>query len=70
MIPKSTEAKKDKNWYEAMKTEYNSLVKSNVWELVDNQDIKTFGSRWLFTLKCGPSGERVRFKARLVAKGF
>ena len=40
-IPKSTEkALKDRNWYEAMKTENNSLVENNVWELADNREIK------------------------------
>ena len=53
-----------------MKTEYNSLAENNVWELVDNHEIKPIGSRCHFTLKCGPSGEIVRYKARLVANGF
>ena len=70
-IPKSTEeAIKYKNLYETMKTEFNSLVENNVWELVDNQEIKPIVSRSHFALKCGPSGEIVRYKARLVAKGF
>ena len=70
-IPKSTEkAIQDINCFEAIKTEYNSLVQNNVWEHVDNQEIKTIGSRCHFALKCGPSGEIVRYKARLVAKGF
>ena len=52
-----------------MKKEYNSLVENNVWELVDIQEIKPIVG--LFSaLKCGPSGEIVRYKARLVAKGF
>ena len=46
VIPKSTEeAIKDKNWYEAMKTEYNSLVENDAWELVDNQEIKPIVTR-------------------------
>ena len=43
-----------------MKTEYTSLVENNVWEHVDNQEMKPIGSRWHFALKCGPSGEIVR----------
>ena len=43
VIPNSTEeTMKDKNWYEEMKTEYNSLIKNNVWEFVDNQETKTY----------------------------
>ena len=53
-----------------MKTEYNSLVENNVWELVDNQEIKPIGSRWHSALKCAPSGEKLSYKARLLAKGF
>ena len=53
-----------------MKTEYNSLVENNVWELVDNEEIKPISSCWHFALNCGPSGEIVRYKARLVAKGY
>ena len=46
VIPKSTEdAIKDNNWYEAIKTEYNSLIENNVWELVDNQEIKPIVTR-------------------------
>ena len=53
-----------------MKTEYNLLFENNVWEVVDNQELKPIGSRWHIALKCGPSGEIARYKARLVAKGF
>ena len=71
MIYKSTEAAiKDKNCFAAMKTEYNSLDENNVWELVNNQEIKPFGRSWHLFLKRGPSGEIVRYKARLVTKGF
>ena len=68
-IPKSTEeAIKDKKWYEAVKTEYNSLVENNFWDLVDNHEIKAIGSRWQFVLKRGTSREIVRYKAILVAE--
>ena len=52
-----------------MKTDYDS-VENTLWKLVDKQEIKPICSRWHFALKCGPSGELVRYKARLVAKGF
>ena len=71
LLPKSIdEAIRDKNWYEAMKLEYNSSVENKVWELVENKGNKPIGSRWHFALKFSPSGEITRYKARLVAKGF
>ena len=71
LLPKSIdEAIRDKNWYEAMKLEYNSLVENKVWELVENKGNKPIGSRRHFALKFGPSGEITRYKARFVAKGY
>ena len=61
LLPKSIdEAIRDKNWYEAMKLEYNSVVENKVWELVENKGNKPIGSRWHFALKFGPSGECIR----------
>ena len=56
------EAIRDKNLYEAMKLEYNSLVENKVWELVKNNGNKPIGSRWHFALKFGPSGEITKYK--------
>ena len=71
LLPKSIdEAIRDKNWYEAMKLENNSLVENKVWELVENKGNKPIGNRWHFALKFGPSGEITRYKSRFVAKGF
>ena len=71
LLPKSfDEAIRDKNWYEAVKLEYNSLVENKVWELVENKGNKPIGSRWHFALKFCPSGEIRSYKARFVAKGF
>ena len=62
LLPKSIdEAIRDKNWYEAMKLEYNSLVENKVWELVENKGNILIGSRWHFALKLGPSGEITRY---------
>ena len=37
VVPKSTEETKEhKKWYEAMQSEYNSLIENDVWKLVDN----------------------------------
>ena len=36
LLPKSIdEAIRDKNWYQAMKLEYNALVENKVWELAE-----------------------------------
>ena len=69
LLPKSIdEAIRDKNWYETMKLECNSLVENKVWELAENRGNKPISSRWHFALKLGPSGEITRYKARFVAK--
>ncbi|MDN8787954.1 hypothetical protein Q0M87_14035, partial [Staphylococcus aureus] len=61
---------KDKNWRNAMKEEYNALIKNNTWELFHpphNKNIVSY--KWTFKLKKNPDGSTNRFKARLVAKG-
>ena len=61
LLPKFIdESIRDKDWYEARKLEYNSLVENKVWELVDKKGNKPIGSCWLFALKFGPSGEITR----------
>ena len=69
LLPKSiNEAIRDKNWYEAMKLEDNSLVENKVWELVENKGNKPIGSQWHFALKFGSRAEITRYKAIFVAK--
>ena len=59
------------NWINAMKSEYNSLLKNHTWELVDPpKDRKIIGSKWVFRIKEDKHGNPLRFKARLVAQGF
>lgn len=59
-----------KEWQDAMKSEYNSLIKNQTWVLVDKPaGAHVVGSKWVFKLKKGADGS-VRHKARLVAKGF
>ena len=61
LLPESTEnAIRDKNWYETMKFEYNSLAEKKFWELVENKGNKPSGSRWHFAPKFGSSGEITR----------
>ena len=58
-------------WKEATKSEYDSLVGNNTWELVPPPDGKNVvGSRWVFKVKRDADGSVQRFKARLVAQGY
>lgn len=58
-------------WLEAMKEELKSIKDNQTWELVDLPKGRTaIGSKWIFKIKCGNSGEVNRYKARLVAQGF
>ena len=58
-------------WKEATKSEYDSLVGNNTWELVPLPDGKNVvGSRWVFKVKRDADGSVQRFKARLVAQGY
>ena len=63
------EALQNRNWFEAMKNEYDAFAENNVWSLVKN-DEKPVGSRWHFALKFGPDGDLCRYKARFDANGF
>ncbi len=55
-----------KNWKEAIKSEYDSLMSNKTWEIVDiPQNRKAIKCKWIFKIKSDG-----RFKARLVAKGF
>lgn len=73
--PKSmTDALNSKNsgkWMQALEAEYNSLVKSETWELVPPpDDANIVGSKWVFKVKRKANGEVDRYKARLVAQGY
>lgn len=58
-----------KSWHSAMKSEYDSLISNNTWELTDIPNNKNvIKSKWVFKTKTSAQGE-VRFKARLVVKG-
>lgn len=58
-------------WKKAMRAEYESLLKNNVWELVERpRNHNVIKSKWMFKTKRNASGVFERFKARLVARGF
>jgi len=58
-------------WQEAMKAEYDSLIKNNVFKLVALPEGRyVVDNKWVFKIKCNSDGSVQRYKARLVAKGF
>uniref|UniRef100_A0AAV1VDM2 Reverse transcriptase Ty1/copia-type domain-containing protein n=1 Tax=Peronospora matthiolae TaxID=2874970 RepID=A0AAV1VDM2_9STRA len=64
----SSDARK---WREACESEFQSLCKNNMWELVPlPSDRKAISSKWVFKVKETVDGLIQRYKARLVAKGY
>lgn len=64
------EALDDPNW-KAVIEEMDALRKNETWEIVDlPSEKKTFGCKWVFTVKCKADGSIERYRARLVVKGF
>ena len=58
-------------WREAIREEYDSLVKNGTWNLTTLPIGRTaIKSRWVFKFKPAYDGVPERFKARLVAKGY
>jgi hypothetical protein len=58
-------------WCQAMKDEYDALIKQATWSLVPpppNHNV--VGCKWVYKLKTHSDGSIARYKARLVAKGF
>nr|KAJ0208302.1 hypothetical protein LSAT_V11C500255750 [Lactuca sativa] len=66
-----TDAKKRKEWVNALKVELASIEKNNTWRLVDlPKDRKPIGLKWVFKVKRDPHGKILKHKARIVAKGY
>ena len=60
-----------KNWMEAMKSEYKSLLDHHTWDLVDlPAGANLVGCKWVYKTKYKANGEIDRYKARLVAQGY
>ena len=58
-------------WKEALKSEYDSLMQNNTWQLVPPpKDKNIAGSKWVLKVKRDANGNLDRFKARLVAQGY
>lgn len=53
-----------------MRTEYDTLVENNTWELTDRPvNKKILTNKWVFKLKKNQDGSVDKHKARLVARG-
>ncbi|KAL5567442.1 hypothetical protein UlMin_024017 [Ulmus minor] len=61
-----------KEWKIAMKEEMNSLIKNQIWTLVEKPTKqKIVGCKWIYKLKEGTyEGRQKKHKAQLVAKGY
>jgi hypothetical protein len=58
-------------WKDAIRSEWNSLMKRGTWKLVKLPHGRTaIKSGWVFKLKRDRDGNVCRYKARLVAKGY
>ena len=60
-----------KQWEQAIKEEYESIIKNRTWTLVprpSNQHVVT--CKWVFKHKKDQFGKIIHLKARLVASGF
>ena len=58
-------------WKEAIKTELESILKNQTWELIDlPSGAKPIGYKWIFNIKYLSDGSIEKYKARLIAKGF
>ena len=58
-------------WMEAMKVEYEALMKNKTWDLVPYPNEKNvIGNNWIYKVKFNSIGDIEKYKSRLVAKGF
>jgi hypothetical protein len=65
------EAIQKKEWVDAMTEEYQSIIKSDVWEVVPrpkNKDVVS--SKWIYKIKHTTDESIEKHKARFVARGF
>jgi len=60
-------------WADTMKSEVNSLVGSDIWDLVnplEHPNATIVAGRWVYTVKADSEGLPARFKSCWVARGF
>ena len=65
------EALCDQNWYQAMRDEFEALIRNKTWSLVSlSTEHKIVENKWVFRVKQNTDGSIAKYKARLVVKGF
>ena len=58
-------------WKEAIKSELDSIVSNQTWELVElPKGCKPISSKWIFKKKLSPNGSFDKYKARVVIRSF
>ncbi|GKA31563.1 putative RNA-directed DNA polymerase [Tanacetum coccineum] len=66
-----TVANNSPKWRQAMKEEYDALMKNGTWSLVPRaSNTNVVDGKWVYRLKRDKNGAITRYKARFVAKGF
>jgi hypothetical protein len=70
--PENVEAAlREEHWCNAMKEEYQALMKNENWTLVPPHHASNLiDCKWVYKVKRKQNGSIERYKARLVAKGF
>ena len=70
-IEKALSALDSLKWKEAINEKLDSIIKNDVWELVElSKNRKAIGSKWILKRKFECDGSIEKYKTRLVAKGF
>ncbi|GJY44007.1 putative RNA-directed DNA polymerase [Tanacetum coccineum] len=65
-----TVANNSPEWRQAMKAEYDALMKNGTWSLVPRASTtNVVDGKWVYRLKRDKNGAIIRYKARFVAKG-
>ncbi|GJU95339.1 putative RNA-directed DNA polymerase, partial [Tanacetum coccineum] len=65
-----TVANNSPEWRQAMKEEYDALMKNGTWSLVPRASTtNVVDGKWVYRLKRDKNGAIIRYKARFVAKG-
>ncbi|GKC84689.1 tocopherol cyclase, partial [Tanacetum coccineum] len=66
-----TVANNSPEWRQAVKEEYDALMKNETWSLVPRaSNTNVVDGKWVYRLKRDKNGAFTRYKARFVAKGF
>jgi transposase InsO family protein len=67
----ATTGSNKRQWTIAIQNEIDSLVRNQTWDVVPRgPNVKTVGTKWVFSVKKNERGDIVRYKARLVGQGF